>query len=561
MIKLFLRSIKCEKKGLWVFRLLGLLFSIIITVCNSFVRRGYIDRLYSSTNNIIFTLLKIIGLYIIFNIGIRLIFNFVSKNKIFIKKQANKFCELIFEKKSFLLPLIIIIIFWLPNIIILYPGILSFDPTEQVREYLGLETRFTEEIQKINPNSTINNHHPAFSTFLIGSCAKLGKMLGSTNFGFFIYTALQVLVLSLILAYTIHYMKKLKTPYWLRIIILIMYCIVPTYSLFSVNIIKDVIYAALTILYVIKLFEIVKNKDRELTLRNIILLIILMFLIIITRNNGIYLILLSFPFTMFVSRKNLLKLFIITVIIVLINVCYLNILLPALNVVPGSIREALSLPFQQTARYVKYYGNELSDEDKKAIDVVLGYGNLAMRYDPCTSDNVKDFYNDDATKEDLKNYFKVWLKCFEKHPICYIEATIGQTYGWFYTNPDVLYFYTNLDYMKKAYREIGYYQNDMTMARKTLDHYGTAFKDVPVIGMLVTPAFYTWVLLILSAFIIKKKKCRYVIIFTPFIASLLICMAGPINGLTRYALPYIYQAPIILAIVIYIMREEQCENN
>lgn len=35
------------------------------------------------------------------------------------------------------------------------------------------------------------------------------------------------------------------------------------------------------------------------------------------------------------------------------------------NIQNGSIREALSLPFQQTARYIVEYGDEVTDEEKK----------------------------------------------------------------------------------------------------------------------------------------------------------------------------------------------------
>ncbi len=96
------------------------------------------------------------------------------------------------------------------------------------------------------------------------------------------------------------------------------------------------------------------------------------------------------------------------------------------NIQNGSIREALSLPFQQTARYITEYGDEVTDEEKKAIDAILDYDSLAEKYDPRISDPVKNTFRKDSTKEDLINYFKVWLQQIKKHTLTYFKATMNQ---------------------------------------------------------------------------------------------------------------------------------------
>jgi len=83
----------------------------------------------------------------------------------------------------------------------------------------------------------------------------------------------------------------------------------------------------------------------------------------------------------------------------------------------------LSVPFQQTARYVKYHADELSDEDIKTIDYVLNYDTLAERYKPEIADPVKNEYNKYTKTKDLIAYFKIWFKGLVKHPETYIDAT------------------------------------------------------------------------------------------------------------------------------------------
>ena len=83
----------------------------------------------------------------------------------------------------------------------------------------------------------------------------------------------------------------------------------------------------------------------------------------------------------------------IFLIVIGISTCYTKVLLPVFKITSGSIRETLSIPFQQTARYSKYHSDELSKEDIAIIDKVLVYDTLAERYDPELADPVKNKFN------------------------------------------------------------------------------------------------------------------------------------------------------------------------
>ena len=88
----------------------------------------------------------------------------------------------------------------------------------------------------------------------------------------------------------------------------------------------------------------------------------------------------------------------------------------------------LSIPFQQTARYVKYYGNDVSTEEEKVIRKVLDYDTIGKNYDPDLSDPVKNTYK--QKDEYLKDYFNIWFEMLKKHPTAYIQATLNGTYGY-----------------------------------------------------------------------------------------------------------------------------------
>ena len=84
-------------------------------------------------------------------------------------------------------------------------------------------------------------------------------------------------------------------------------------------------------------------------------------------------------------------------------------MLPVWNVSPRGKQEALGGLFQQTARVVTYYGDEITEEEKEAIDAILPYDSLSKRYDAILTDSVKKKFNQNATSEQLNNYYKCWF--------------------------------------------------------------------------------------------------------------------------------------------------------
>ena len=62
----------------------------------------------------------------------------------------------------------------------------------------------------------------------------------------------------------------------------------------------------------------------------------------------------------------------------------------------GSMGEMLSIPFQQTARYLQLYGDEISREEKEGIQGILGdTEEVAAVYNTASSDPVKARFRKD----------------------------------------------------------------------------------------------------------------------------------------------------------------------
>ena len=546
-----------------IFRILSICFSIFMIFGNSYKSIGSWDLIFGNIKVFLISIILFIGYYLFFNRGINLIFDKVSNNKI-IKNKAknNKVLNFIFNKHPFLSTFIILVICYLPYIIAFYPGILSPDPSNQIKQFFGLDVQYREYVIMLDENVNITNHHPVLHTVLLGGCVWIGRLFNSDNLGIFLYSIIQVTMLISLFSYIIYYMKKLNTPIYVRLISLLIYALVPVFPLYSMSLVKDVIFSILVIFYIIQLFDLSKNCNNNIySIKKIIMLIILMTLITLFRNNGIYLIIMSFPFLLIIDKKNRKKILMTLMIPIIIYFSFTDILLPVLKVTPGSIREMLSIPFQQTARYVKEYKDEVTLYEKEVIDKVLGYDDLATRYKPETSDPVKNNFNKYATKEDLNNYFKVWFQDFFKHPNVYLEATINNTYGYFYPGTKNWYIYYKYDKRLNDTNKFDYHYNSLKSLRTVLSNYGVIFPDIPILGIIVNIGFSTWICMLIFAFILELKKYKYLIYLTPVISLVLVCIASPVNTYFRYTLGYVFAIPIIISIFLYIVNERKSSKD
>ena len=543
-----------KKKSL---KVLSLILAFFMIFGNSFMCVGSTALIFKNIGYFLLSLIMYIGYYYLFLVLISYLFRFLDKNNFSEEnkeKKDNKFVAT-FKKHPFLFSLCFIVICWLPYIISYYPIILSPDPSFQIRQFFGIRTKYADYAILLDENVVMTNHHPVTHTVLLGGCLKLGTMIGNDNLGLFFYSIIQISVLASVLAFSIYYMQKmgLKTKYLIGV--LLIYALVPMFPLYAMSGVKDVLFGAFIFLYFIFLHNLVKTKCEGYKWWNYLLIIILLILICLFRNNGIHVLILSLPFTLIIARKKWKQLLTVMVCVFGFYGVFDKVILPYYKITPGSIREMLSVPFQQTARLAKYHGDELTEEGIAAIDKILGYDDLAERYDPELADPVKNEFNKYATDEDLKEYFKVWFNGLIKHPGTYIEATMNNVYGFFYPEKTKWYVYYKFD---DRITEDGfdYHYNSLETSRNILSEYAVAFPYISGIGLISNIGFNVWIIFTLFAYAIYKKLYKNILVLAPALILILVCVVGPANTYFRYALPFIFAMPFIIGVFL-----EKRENN
>lgn len=536
----------------------SLLFSVFVLVGRSYKLTSTANQIFE---NVWLSLIQLIIITIAFFIILEIMKIIIQKYE---KKEfKNKFYKInrMFNKHPFFVSIIFILLGWIIYIIAFYPTIMTIDAYNQLKQFLGVKNYYSDTVVLLSENMLITNHHPVMHTFMLGEFLKLGRLLSNDNLGLFFYSTLQIAILASTLAYTVKYLKSKNIRNRFLYVVLLIYTFVPAFPFYAITATKDTIYTALIMLFIIEIHKIISlKKDEKIRIKKSITILLLMIAICLMRNNGIYVVFLSFLPLTFCSKTNFKRNLTILLITSISYYMYLNVLLPHFNITAGSIREALSIPFQQTARYKKYYENEITEEQKEKIDKVLDYEIIGDLYVPESADMVKYTYRKRCSKEELIEYFKVWGEQFKKHPDIYIDATISNTYGYFYPvtsniyihyhdlNHPLLKLQANFWSMKYQKKFMNYGYNGLDGLRGLLTEYALGFQYIPIIGWSVNVAFNTWVMIILIFYSIAKKK--NIIILLPSVITLMVCLASPMNNYFRYAMPIIFSNPLIALLIL-----------
>ena len=546
---------KYSKKLHSLKHILAVIFSLCCVIGNSYQEVSSWDLVFSTVPLFLISIMQVFCYYYL----IKTIFCFIDtllERKRTIKVNTNNKLVKLFQEHPFLFSLIVMLLFWLIYMIAFYPLILSKDPSFQIKQFFNVKTKYIDYVIPLSDKVNLTNHHPVFHTMLLGGSIKLGRLLGSDNLGLFIYAIMQSITLASSLAYTIYYLYKKKKSLVLSFILLMIYSLVPMFPFYAMSAVKDTLYTAVIIFFVITLFTIL--DDKQIKTFKYIVLLLLSILLYLLRNNGIYVVVGTILVLAIYIRKEFIYLTAVLLLVISTYISYDKILLPALKIPAGSIRETLSVPFQQTARYVKEHGDDIPLEDKKKIDKVLEYDTLKDRYNPNLADPVKNKYNKYTTKKELKDYFGVWKKELLKHPDTYIEATLNNTFGYFYPDTSNWYIYSGKNNNKLITEDnlVNYHYNKLVPLRIVLSAYGIIFPYIPLIGLISNIGFSAMLLLTIIVYLLISKYRKYIIAMLPSLLSLAICFISPANTYFRYSMPFTFLIPFYVSYVYLLLVKE-----
>ena len=439
------------------------------------------------------------------------------------------------NKRTFFLTWGIIFVAWIPYFLNYYPGVITTDSMGQICQSLGI--------------NNLTNHHPIFHTFFISIAMNIGKLIGNYNIGVAIYSIAQMLATSCIFSFAIYYMAKRNVDIKFRILTLLFYAFYPVNALYSITMWKDIPFSVVMLIFTIIMTEIAVNREHFMKSRfKNALLAISMILVILFRNNGLYVVILTLPFIFIFARQNYKKLIAITAIVLVFYGIWKGPIFAVFNIDEGSTREALSIPLQQFARMAK--NENLTDDERWRIYKYLPVDNLGEVYYPKISDQVKNNFDDEAFAEDKVGFIKLWIKLCLKYPRSAIEAFLCNSYGYYY--PESIHWVVGREvYQSDQEKEQALQLKDTPLVDlTTLESFDKLLdnRNLPLNSMLYSIGFTFWIVVTMLMYAIYKKKYRLMLIYIPVVVLWLTCLASPVFGEFRYIYSMFTCLPIMLGV-------------
>lgn len=495
-----------------------------------------------------------------------------------------------FDRHPFAAPALVLALCWLPVLIGYAPALFMWDTNTQILQWFGLPNHISSSVDLLDSSVLLTQHHPPLHTALVGLCVQAGiSLAGSENLGIFIYAVLQWIVDILAISWAFRIAQIVGAPHAPHFVALGFIALVPAYSNYSVLVTKDVLFASALLLFAIELVYLVfcaASSDGRIAFsrRHAVLLVagalgaalLRSGMIVAVAGGALAATLLLWRMQRRLAReglrpvsaRSLLRIPLIALALVIAaNLLLARVVYPALAITPSSKREALSIPMQQVARFMRDRPDAVQPEDLRAIDRVLDAPSLARLYDPSKSDPVKATYKEQASSDDLSAFWQTWARLFARDPGCFISATAANYYGYFYPAHAMSWSYTSyFSSLVMANTETNLIYSDIAsyFSFHQLDHpfvraldglcsgYRLLFQRLPFLTLTMQAALYDWALVLLTAYAVRRRRSHAAVFLVPAWIVLLIALVGPCNATTyfRYAYPVALLVPFLALITM-----------
>ena len=456
-----------------------------------------------------------------------------------ILKRAKVIGEGIEKKLSFPIIMLILLLFWMPVWLSVFPGVFSYDAYD---EWMQICT------------GKITAHHPVLHVLYIGGIVEsIYQLSGSYNAGIAVCTAVQMIVVSAVFAYTISFLRERNINPLLRLFAILFYGCSPVVQLFVISGTKDIFFTAAFLLFIISIYRICLQRETFFANKKWMrLFIVSSVFTMIMRNNGLYIVMLTLLIIMFLCRKNIKRYLLNCVIIIAIYTFYTGPFYDVLNVADGGIEEMLSVPLQQIARVYAYEKESIPEDKLEYLHAIIPEKNWEA-YRSTVSDFVKSGFREEVFAENPARFIRIWVQIGLEHPLTYINSFLINTVDFWYP-------FAVIDGYQDAYGKSSYFDyrvsepgTEVVLFPQIHGIYDSISHDketqrLPGMFLLLSPGWYLIIFLCLFLYLWRERHFRAMMPLLPVLINFGTVLLGPI-ALVRYVLILFFAFPMYSTLI------------
>lgn len=429
---------------------------------------------------------------------------------------------------------------WFPLLLAFYPGMLNYD----------IASEYAQHVEQ-----AYSNIHPLLHSALNNGIITLGEMLVDRTFGVLLMSLIQMGLFALALSYSCAFVQRRGAPAWTVLLMLAFYALHPVFSVMSVSMTKDTLFAAAVLVFSLKTWEMIESPAAFFaSWRTCVLYVVMGIGSALLRNNGIFALLLMCPALLFALRgfrKRVVLLFAVCAAGCAAVMGGLTLLLA-----PESLPsfQLYSIPAQQLVR--AYNSGTMSEKDKAEIRAwyLNDYGLAVHEH---LADSAKGNIDRPLLQENGSDFLALWARHAPTYAHEYLEAFLMLNVGSWY--PDDLShstIYPDASYNDKGYLQLNEYdlsQYDIHNAcylPAVRDFYEricrrNEYQKYPIVSILFCTATPFWMIVLACALLVARRQSRLLPAALGALGLWLSYLFGPCT-LPRYILPLFCLAPPLL---------------
>lgn len=460
----------------------------------------------------------------------KVISKFIGKTRNFSKKEIVKWTILI---------ALACWICWSPYFLAFYPGSVMGDSFKSIREIMGI--------------NAFTNHHPILYTLLIGFFVKLGNVFWNYNFGVFLYVLFQSTIMAMTVGRLIVWLHEHGIKKWFCVLSILFFAVLPVFPAYAMILWKDPLFSCAMLWYMMLLCDLVLTKGEKLkSTAYIIRFFVVMLLIMILRNNGIYII---FPtvFCLAIIYRKILKTKWLLIFAFVIGYSLVNgMVLNTLHIKTEFV-ESVGIPLQQMTRVVVEDG-KMTKADKEFLFHLLPEDEYKKSYQPALVDSIKwnPEFDEEYLEEHKGEFFKTWLNMLKNNFSIYVDAYCLNTFGFWMPGVQTDYGYADRRIQEKN-NVFNIHQVDVVER-----FFGVSLREKLQGNMVfIGSGTLAWIMLIISALLFMIKRNAFVPVLPILFNWGIYLVATPAAFGLRYVFILLFGLPLLIVLPFMFMKNEK----
>lgn len=472
---------------------------------------------------------------------------------------------------------------WLPVFLAYYPSVFAYDAEGQLYQVMA---------------GDYSTHHPLVHTLFLGAFFRLGIAVGSCSVGMAVHSAVQMALMACAFGWALCFLYQRQVGGWVRALLFLFFALFPANSVLAVSTTKDVLFAALVLLYTLSFYRVVckegapEKQGAAVRKRELAVCVFCAVFMLLFRNNAVYAFVAGAPviYAGFgkrrrqkengvqdagvqkddnLQKKKARKIYVCMTLLALAlyGVCAF-FLKTAVHAQNGSPREMLSVPLQQMARTRVKAEEEIAQDLRQELEKYISSEWVFAAYNPHLADPVKSRA---VIHDDPVGLIRTWIRLGLAHPALYIDAFLDNSLGlWYLWDTSHAQVYgigteSGFGYLSTDNRVMpaGFEVEEHSLLpglRVFLERIvsDNEYSKIPVVRLLFAPALYWWLLWLYLVTALYRRTYKEALPAVFLAAYCLTLLLSP-TVLVRYAYPLMVTVPVLLPCLLSGV-ERKCEN-